>query len=316
MSAITRDSAGGMSARSGMLSAMSQRTTNAKSTTSHTHGLANKAATEQAKVEELKQILEEEKLYNDQHHDLFVLRRFLAARNFDVDAAHKMWEDTCRWRREFGADAMLDKDVLEPERKKRLLGLFPHGLHGVDKEGRPVLVYQLGETKLSAVLSEFDELTLQRVHVQLFEFIMRVAMPAASLAAGHHIDKICTIFDIKGLSMWDMTKIKALLIPTMAITRDNYPETLGQVIIINAPMIFDGAYQVGKRMLTVETQRKIQVTGSRYKDLLFKHVEPSQVPAALGGSSHAPLSDNWGPWQTLIQQTVAQTAGDGAAATR
>lgn len=27
----------------------------------------------------------------------------------------------------------------------------------------------------------------------------------------------------------DMNRIKALLIPTMAISRDNYPETLGQV---------------------------------------------------------------------------------------
>lgn len=69
-------------------------------------------------------------------------------------------------------------------------------------QGRPILVYRLGETKLMTVLAEFDELVLQRVHVQLFEFIMRVALPAASLAAGRHIDKLTMLFDIKGLSMW------------------------------------------------------------------------------------------------------------------
>lgn len=35
---------------------------------------------------------------------------------------------------------------------------------------------------------------------------------------------------------------------------------VAQVIIINAPMVFDGVYQVGKHMMTVETQQKIRVS--------------------------------------------------------
>jgi hypothetical protein len=44
-------------------------------------------------------------------------------------------------------------------------------------------------------------------------------------------------------------------------------QTLGQVIIVNAPMIFNNIFQVGKAMLTVETQRKIQVRIRSLQDL-------------------------------------------------
>eukprot|EP00955_Chlamydomonas_euryale_P031006 325943-Chlamydomonas_euryale.AAC.1 len=110
--------------------------------------------------------------------------------------------------------------------------------------------------------------------------------------------------------MWDMTKIKALLIPTMAITRDNYPETLGQVIIINAPMIFDGAYQVGKRMLTVETQRKIQV-GHRLRERV-----PGRRGRASGSSACGSQHRMWVTEVLAVLQGGATESGGGDGAGR
>ncbi len=46
--------------------------------------------------------------------------------------------------------------------------------------------------------------------------------------------------------------------PLMSINGDNYPETLANMIIINAPPMFDGAFSVVKRLLSPETQKKIQ----------------------------------------------------------
>ncbi|KAG1675981.1 hypothetical protein FOA52_014225 [Chlamydomonas sp. UWO 241] len=262
----------------------------------------------------LKKQLMDENAYDEEKHDEHALRRFLGARNNDVELAKAMWLAHQEWRITFKADAMLDSPALTPERKRRLIELFPHGLHGVDLEGRPVLIYRLGITQLSKTLKEFDVPTLQRCHVQLFEFIMRVAMPAASLRAGRHIDKLTMLFDIQGLSMFSMNQMKALLVPTMNITRDNYPETMGQVIIINAPAIFNGAWEVGRRMLTADTQRKIQVTGRSYMDTLLKCIDLTQVPECLNGLSKAALIENFGPWQELIdKKSIEERSRPGAA---
>ncbi len=95
-----------------------------------------------------------------------------------------------------------------------------------------------------------------------------------------------------------MAKVKELLLPTMSMNGDNYPEvrlvtyprllpspsqaaafsllapcllaplrlatqTLAQMVVINAPAMFDGAFAVVKKLLPAETQKKIKVrTGS------------------------------------------------------
>jgi len=44
--------------------------------------------------------------------------------------------------------------------------------------------------------------------------------------------------------------------------QDNYPETLGKTLIINAPSIFKMIWGLVKPMLDVRTQAKIEVGGS------------------------------------------------------
>lgn len=250
----------------------------------------------------LLQRLKELNAWDEQKHDSYALRRFLRARAWDLDEAQKMWLAMLAWRKEWGVDHMLDKQVLSEQQQKRLMEIFPHGLHGIDHKGRPILIYRMGDMDLNAVTAEFPEIILQRFHIQMYEFIMRVALPACSLAAGRHVDQVTNVFDLKGLGLWTMTKLRAVMLPTMSITRDNYPETLGQVIIINAPAMFDNAYAVGKRMLSAETQSKIQVYGRNYQPALDRLISKSQLPHFLGGSSQAQLGDNHGPWEQLIRR--------------
>ncbi len=69
-------------------------------------------------------------------------------------------------------------------------------------QGRPVLIYKIGSTDVSALKKEFPEAALRRFHVQTYEFIMRVALPACSLAAGRHVDQVTTIVDLEGMGLW------------------------------------------------------------------------------------------------------------------
>lgn len=39
------------------------------------------------------------------------------------------------------------------------------------------------------------------MHAQLYEFILRVALPACSVVAGCRVDRVTTIYDLDGITM-------------------------------------------------------------------------------------------------------------------
>ena len=71
------------------------------------------------------------------------------------------------WRDKMRADTIMDESIMSLEQRERLINLYPHGLHGVDVEGRPVLVYLLGYTDVQRLKAEFTEPLLRRHHVQV-----------------------------------------------------------------------------------------------------------------------------------------------------
>lgn len=85
-----------------------------------------------------------------------------------------------------------------------------------------------------------------------------------------------------------------------AITRtdqDNYPETLGKTLIINAPTVFRAIWAIVKPMLDVRTQAKIEVCPADYMKVLTRWAVPENIPTYLGGLSQGSLIDDIGPWE-------------------
>ena len=65
-------------------------------------------------------------------------RRFLRARQHDVPRAVEMWTAHLAWRREIGADTILE-DFHFPERDA-FISLYPQGYCNVDKQARASLL--------------------------------------------------------------------------------------------------------------------------------------------------------------------------------
>jgi hypothetical protein len=63
-----------------------------------------------------------------------------------------------------------------------------------------VLVYKFGGD-LKALKTVTSDQRLVTYHIQEYERIMRVVLPACSYLAGRHIEKITTLIDVGGLSM-------------------------------------------------------------------------------------------------------------------
>jgi hypothetical protein len=68
------------------------------------------------------------------------------------------------------------------------------------------------------------------------------------------------------------------------MARDNYPEMLRKMIIVNSPWVFNGLWWVLKALLPQRTIDKVSINGSSYADALAEEVELSSLPESLGGT--------------------------------
>ena len=84
-----------------------------------------------------------------------------------------------------------------------------------------------------------------------------------------------------------------------SVTQDNYPETLGKMFIINAPMLFSVIWTVAKAFIDKKTQKKISIIGSGYKKKLFEVIDKESLPKFLGGTHKYVLDKNLSYWEQM-----------------
>ena len=93
--------------------------------------------------------------------------------------------------------------------------------------------------------------------------------------------------------------VKNIVSSIARIDSDYYPEILGCMVIINAPMLFTAIWAIVKRFLDQKTLSKIHIVGYNYKSTLLEMIEKENLPSFLGGSCQCPIScrkSDVGPW--------------------
>ncbi|XP_044503542.1 phosphatidylinositol/phosphatidylcholine transfer protein SFH9-like isoform X2 [Mangifera indica] len=257
-------------------------------------------AEEEKAVNAFRQALIANDLLPPRHDDYHTMLRFLKARKFDIDKTVQMWADMLNWRKEFGADSILQDFVYDEfEEVQRY---YPHGYHGVDKEGRPVYIERLGKAEPSKLMNVTIVERFLKYHVQGFEKTFAKKFPACSIAAKRHIDTTITILDVQGLNWMSFGKVAHdLVMRIQKIDGDNYPETLHQMFIVNAGSGFKLLWSTAKTFLDPKTTAKIHVLGNRFHNKLLEFIDSSQLPDFLGGTCSCPneggcLRSDKGPW--------------------
>ncbi|XP_022727581.1 phosphatidylinositol/phosphatidylcholine transfer protein SFH9-like isoform X2 [Durio zibethinus] len=234
------------------------------------------------------------------HDDYHTLLRFLKARKFDLDKTILMWEDMLNWRKENGVESIIQDFVYDEY--EEVQHCYPHGYHGIDKQGRPVYIERIGKIDPAKLMKVTTVDRFLKYHVQGFEKAFMEKFPACSIAAKRHIDCTTTILDVQGLNWMTFGKVAHDLVMRMQkIDGDNYPETLHQMYIVNAGSGFKLLWNTAKGFLDPRTTAKIHVLGNKFHNKLLEIIDPSQLPEFLGGTCSCPndggcLRSDKGPW--------------------
>ncbi|GAV70697.1 CRAL_TRIO domain-containing protein/CRAL_TRIO_N domain-containing protein, partial [Cephalotus follicularis] len=257
-------------------------------------------AKEEEAVNAFRQALITNDLLPPSHDDYHTLLRFLKARKFDLDKTMLMWAEMLNWRNEYGVDSIIQDFVYDEY--EEVQHCYPHGYHGVDKEGRPVYIERIGEIDPDKLLSVTTVDRFLKYHVQGFEKTFVERFPACSIAAKRHVDSTTAILDVHGVNWMSFGKIAHdLVMRIQKIDGDNYPETLHQMYIINAGSGFKLVWNTAKSFLDPKTTSKIHVLGNKFRSKLLELIDSSQLPDFLGGTCSCQkeggcIRSDKGPW--------------------
>jgi len=230
--------------------------------------------------------------------DDYYYLRFLRARDFDLAKSWTMFENHLKW---YEAEK-IGTILKNPPAKYRELyrKAVPHAHHGVDKQGRPVYYQKTGKAQVETLSKFVPTYDMLRVHLWDMEHLQNVLFKEASEREGKRVETVVNILDLTG---WKLAH-RGLIPGLAAITRvdeDNYPETLGASIIINAPSVFPMIWNLVKGFLDPVVASKVEVLGSDYKAVLLeKYFDADQLPEEYGGESKFEVP-TWDQSETLAK---------------
>ncbi|XP_057868941.2 uncharacterized protein LOC131075961 isoform X2 [Cryptomeria japonica] len=179
------------------------------------------------------------------------LRRFLYARESNVQNASELYLKYSKWRQTFVPHGYISETVITNELKKNLACM-----QGFDKEGRPIAVVILNRHK--PCYNALEE--LKRYFVYSFDKM--------SSSTSREQEKFAIIADLEGWS-YKHVDIRGYL-AILEILQSYYPERLGKLYIIHLPYIFWAAWNMVYPFIDKRTREKTIISPIEQRQKSFK----------------------------------------------
>jgi len=188
--------------------------------------------------------------------------RWLRARKFDADKAHEMYKNFVDWRNEKKIDKICLKDV------SQVLKTPAVSFMGEDKQGRcAIVIFPARHVPGTIDCHELE---------QMLAFTIEIACTLTCRKS----DRFTILFDYDGwgLSCVDSNIDKVI----MNVGQNNYPERLGEALLIKPPWYFSTVWSIVKVFLDEKTKNKFQFVKSY--DELKERFTPENLLERYGGT--------------------------------
>ncbi|CAM8937106.1 unnamed protein product [Rhodiola kirilowii] len=217
---------------------------------------------EMSKISTMRSIVEREDP-SSKDIDNLTLRRFLRARDQDIDKASKLFIKYLRWRQTFVPNGFIHRSEIPNNLAQNKVFV-----QGVDKQGRPMGVI-LGRKHKQASLNEFKRFAVYSLDKM-----------CSSIPKGQ--EKFVCIADLEG---WGYANCDVRAYSgALALLQDCYPERLGKLFIVHVPYVFMAVWKVIYPFIDDKTKKKIVfVEDKLLKETLLEDIEEGELPEIYGG---------------------------------
>lgn len=216
-------------------------------------------------------------------------RRYLEARNWNLEKSKKMLEETLKWRSTFKPEEIKWHEVaIEGETGK----VYRANFH--DRHGRTVLILRPGMQNTKCLDSQMRHL------VYLIENAI------LNLPEGQ--EQMSWLIDFTGWSLSTSVPVKSAR-DTINILQNHYPERLGVAFLYNPPRIFEAFWKIVKYFLDAKTFQKVKFVYPKNKDsveLMRSYFDEENLPTEFGGK--AILNYDHEEFTRIMTQDDAKTA--------
>ncbi|PWA84566.1 sec14p-like phosphatidylinositol transfer family protein [Artemisia annua] len=230
---------------------------------------------EHKKILQMRELVEKQDPTSKEYDD-FTLRRFLRARDLDLDKASAMFLKFVKWRRTFVPNGCISASEIPNELAQNKLFM-----QGTDKSGRLITVV-FGARHYPNKIGGLEE--FKRYVVFTLERI------TARMPPGQ--EKFVSIADVQGWG-YSNSDIRGYL-AALTILQDYHPERLGKMYVVHAPYLFMTAWKMIYPFIDEKTKKKIVfVETKQLTATLLKDIDESQLPEIYGGKLKlVPIQDS------------------------
>ncbi|KZV47615.1 random slug protein 5-like [Dorcoceras hygrometricum] len=217
------------------------------------------------------------------------LRRYLEARNWNVEKAQIMLEGTLKWRATYKPEEILWHEVAHEGETGKVSRANFH-----DRNGGTVLIMRPGKQNTSSPEGNIRHLM----------YLMENAI--LNLPEGQ--EQMSWLIDFNGWSLNTNVPIKTAR-DIIYILQNHYPERLAIVVLYSPPKIFEAFWQVVKYFVDQNTFQKIKFVYPNNKDsveLMKAFFDAENLPSEFGGK--ATLNYNHEEFSRLMVQEDVKTA--------
>jgi len=197
-------------------------------------------------------------------------------------------------------DSLLWKGPFDADFRAKYLAAMPFSVHGLDKQGHPVMIARYGSVDLQAFRALWEEgEALQKkaglavnacvlFHLRAMEYVTKIVMAEESKRQGRVVDRILLIMDMNGISLKVVNSpLKAFLGAVSKESVPLFPETLHATVLANVPWVVSrAAWPIVKTFLHPVTQDKFMISSSaaELKSKLLELMDVKDIPPYFGGS--------------------------------